>query len=177
MRRSPVRLVHLAATVVSAGLIAAGGQVFAQPASTARLAPSVEQTSGTTANETTKKTARSKAVARRAASRVQRSQVEAKRLSLIQQRKRAALQQRLLLQEQGLRENTTQSQRQLDRIRDQQAESLRLQQDQQRRTSYQQRRLAIPQAPGAVPRLTPGLDRPLIEQRNPSCGVAGMPLC
>lgn len=107
---------------------------------------------------------------------VQRS-AEKKRLSLMQQRKRAALQQRLLLQEQGLREQTSSGQRQLDRIRDQQAESLRLQQEQQRRVSVQQRRLQQPQQPGAVPRLTPNLDRPLIEQRNPTCGVTGMPLC
>ena len=99
------------------------------------------------------------------------------RLSLAQQRKRAALQQRLLLQERAAREQNTQSDRQLRAVRDQQAEALRLQQDQQRRTIYQQRRQQLPQEPGAVPRLTPGLDRPLIEQRNPSCGVAGMPLC
>ena len=100
-----------------------------------------------------------------------------KRLSLIEQRERAAVQQRLLLQDKSLREQTDTSQRQLSRIRDQQGETLRLQQEQQRRVMVQQRRLQQPQQPGAVPRLTPGFDRPLIEQRNPTCGVPGMPLC
>ena len=105
-----------------------------------------------------------------------RQRAEKKRLSLIQQRNREALQQRRLLQDKDLRDQNGTSQRQLDRIRDQQAESLRLQQEQQRRVMVQQRRLQQPQQPGAVPRLTPDLDRPLIEQRNPSCGVQGMPL-
>ena len=106
-----------------------------------------------------------------------RGPFDEKRLSPIEQRRRAAQQQRLLLQEKGLREQTSQSERQLGRIRDQQAETLRQQQEQQRQIMVQQRRLQQPQQPGQTPRLTPNLDRPLIEQRNPSCGVAGMPLC
>jgi hypothetical protein len=168
--RAPSRAVGFAIVM----LMASSALALAQ----SRLVPSaaIETESPPRSNDRSASAMKANTAASKAQKQTQQ-RAEKKRLSLIQQRKRAALQQRLLLQDKDLREKTDTSQRQLNRVRDQQAESLRLQQEQQRRVMVQQRRLQQPQQPGSVPRLTPYLDRPLIEQRNPSCGVAGMPLC
>ena len=104
-----------------------------------------------------------------------------KRLSRIEQRKRAALQQQLLLQQKSLRQQNETGDRQQQSLRQQQDQALRDQRDIQRRQLFQQhqalRRLHEPQrASGQPPRLGP-VDRPLIEQQNPTCGVPNTPLC
>ncbi len=93
-----------------------------------------------------------------------------------QKRERAALEQRRLLQEKATRARIQRNQQNLDTLRDEQAERLRLQQQTQRRIMEQQRQLARPQQPTQAPRLTP-LDPPLMDQTHPRCGVPGMPLC
>lgn len=97
-------------------------------------------------------------------------------LTARQKRDRAALEQRRLLQEKEIPTRIQRNQQNLDAIRADQAERLRLQQQTQRRMMYQQRQLAQPQQPGQAPRLTP-LDPPLMDQTHPRCGVPGMPLC
>lgn len=99
-----------------------------------------------------------------------------RQLTVREKRERAALEQRRLLQEKATRARIRRNQQNLDALRDDPAERLRLQQETQRRMMDQQRQLAQPQQPGQVPRLTP-LDPPLMDQRNPRCGVPGMPLC
>ena len=112
----------------------------------------------------------------------QTKQKTPKQLTLIEKRRRAAELQRLLLQQKSLGQQDAMRDAQLQRLRRQQDNTLREQQDLQRRLMVQQnqaiRRMQNPPPVGQaqVPRLTP-LDRPLIEQRNPSCGVPGMPLC
>ena len=104
-----------------------------------------------------------------------------KKLSRIEQRKRAALQKRVLLQQESYRQQDDARAKQRVQLQRQQL----LTQDEQRhiqRMNQKQQDLAIrrlTQQPGAVPdvpRIGMG-QRPMIESSRPSCGVLNAPVC
>ena len=103
-----------------------------------------------------------------------------KTLSLEAQRRRAALRQRVLLQQQHTRQRDEAETRQLERLQLRQLQSQQDRRDVQSRQRYQlDQAIKSLQQPAPVaqpPRLGPA-PRPMIEQMNPSCGVPNTPIC